>query len=109
MPASPFGHSSQPGLQRYFSAPAKNLLRLAVSRKCHFHLVAWLQVLNAALSGFGLAYVPEDLAQPHLRSGRLTPVLKVWWRKFPGYHLYYSHRHETTRAMQVLIDALRYK
>jgi DNA-binding transcriptional LysR family regulator len=24
------------------------------------------QMLNAALAGFGLAYVPEDLAQPHL-------------------------------------------
>jgi DNA-binding transcriptional LysR family regulator len=24
------------------------------------------QMLNAALAGFGLAYVPEDLAQPHV-------------------------------------------
>jgi DNA-binding transcriptional LysR family regulator len=29
------------------------------------------QMLNAALAGFGLAYVPEDLAQPHLAKGRL--------------------------------------
>jgi DNA-binding transcriptional LysR family regulator len=28
------------------------------------------QMLNAALAGFGLAYVPEDLAQPHLAKGR---------------------------------------
>jgi DNA-binding transcriptional LysR family regulator len=28
-------------------------------------------MLNAALAGFGLAYVPEDLAQPHLAKGRL--------------------------------------
>ena len=29
------------------------------------------QMLKAALAGFGLAYVPEDVAQPHLAKGRL--------------------------------------
>ncbi|HLY64258.1 MAG TPA: LysR family transcriptional regulator, partial [Chloroflexota bacterium] len=33
------------------------------------------QMLNAALAGFGLAYVPEDLAEPHLAKGRLKRVL----------------------------------
>ena len=33
------------------------------------------QILNAALAGFGLAYVPEDLAQPDLAKGRLKRVL----------------------------------
>ena len=28
-----------------------------------------IQMLNAALAGFGLAYVPEDLAQPHVAAG----------------------------------------
>ncbi|SFB21665.1 transcriptional regulator, LysR family [Azotobacter beijerinckii] len=36
------------------------------------------QIVNAALSGHGLAYVPEDLARPHLESGRLLPVMKSW-------------------------------
>ena len=66
------------------------------------------QIVNAALSGYGLAYVPEDLARPHLESGRLLPVMKSWWRTFPGYHLYYSSQRETSRAMQILIEALRY-
>jgi DNA-binding transcriptional LysR family regulator len=66
------------------------------------------QIVNAALSGYGLAYVPEDLARPHLESGRLLPLMKSWWRTFPGYHLYYSNQRETSRAMQVLIEALRY-
>lgn len=65
------------------------------------------QILNATLSGFGLAYVPEDLARPHLASGALLPVLKQWWSRFPGYHLYYSSQRETSRAMQVLIDKLQ--
>ena len=36
------------------------------------------QMLNAALAGFGLAYVPEDMAQPHLAKGRLKRVLEDW-------------------------------
>jgi DNA-binding transcriptional LysR family regulator len=31
------------------------------------------QMVNAALAGFGLAYVPEDLVQHHLARGRLRP------------------------------------
>lgn len=65
------------------------------------------QVLNAALGGHGLAYVPEDLARPHLSTGHVVPVLEHWWRSFPGFHLYYAAHRETSRAMQVVIDALR--
>ncbi|WP_405123673.1 LysR family transcriptional regulator [Pseudomonas sp. M20] len=66
------------------------------------------QILDAAVSGFGLAYVPEDIAQPHLVDGTLVPVMEAWWRTFPGLHLYYSSEREKSRAMQVLIDELRY-
>ncbi|WP_434604211.1 LysR family transcriptional regulator [Pseudomonas sp. Z4-7] len=66
------------------------------------------QILDAAVSGFGLAYVPEDIAHPHLVGGTLVPVMQAWWRTFPGLHLYYSSEREKSRAMQVLIDELRY-
>jgi DNA-binding transcriptional LysR family regulator len=33
-------------------------------------------MLNAALAGCGLAYVPEDLVQPYLAKGRLLRVLE---------------------------------
>lgn len=41
------------------------------------------QMLNAALAGFGLAYLPEELAQPHLTRGRLKRVLEDWCPPFP--------------------------
>ncbi|MEN1831737.1 LysR family transcriptional regulator [Pseudomonas lijiangensis] len=66
------------------------------------------QILNAAVSGFGLAFVPEDMAQPHFDDGTLLPVLENWWPSFPGLHLYYSSKREKSRAMQTLIDELRY-
>ena len=67
------------------------------------------QMLIAALAGGGLAYIPEDLAQPYIVDGRLKPVLKDWCPTFPGYHLYYPSRRQSSRALAVLIDALRYR
>jgi DNA-binding transcriptional LysR family regulator len=67
------------------------------------------QVLNAALAGFGLAYVPEDLAQPHMAAGRLKRVLEDWCAPFPGYHLYYPSRRHSSPAFALLVDALRYR
>jgi DNA-binding transcriptional LysR family regulator len=67
------------------------------------------QVLKAALDGFGLAHMPEDLAQPHIAAGRLTRVLEDWCPAWTGYHLYYPSRRQLTPAFAVLVDALRYR
>ncbi|WP_343715489.1 LysR family transcriptional regulator [Inquilinus sp.] len=67
------------------------------------------QVLDAALSGFGLAYVPEDLAQPHLAAGLLQQVLEGWSPPWSGYHLYYPSRRQTSAAFALLVDALRHR
>lgn len=65
-------------------------------------------MLQAALDGMGFAYVPLELAQPHLDSGRLVPVLEAWWPLFPGYHLYYASRRQVAPALSQVINALRY-
>jgi DNA-binding transcriptional LysR family regulator len=67
------------------------------------------QMLTAALAGFGLAYVPEDLAQPHLARGRLRRVLEDWCPPFSGYHLYYPSRRQPAPAFALLVDALRHR
>ncbi len=67
------------------------------------------QMLNAALAGFGLAYLPEELAQPHLTRGRLKRILEDWCPPFPGYHLYYPSRRHSSPAFSLLVDALRYR
>jgi DNA-binding transcriptional LysR family regulator len=63
--------------------------------------------LDAALAGLGLAYVPEDQVQTHLRDGRLIRVLADWCPPFAGYHLCYPSRRQATPAFTVLVDALR--
>jgi DNA-binding transcriptional LysR family regulator len=66
-------------------------------------------IVRAALAGFGLAYVPEDLVQTHLAEGRLTRVLADWCPPFSGYHLYYPSRRQPTPAFALLVEALRYR
>ena len=67
------------------------------------------QLLNAALAGFGLAYVPEDLARPHIAKGRLRHVLEDWCPPYSGYHLYYPSRRQPSAAFALLVEALRHR
>jgi DNA-binding transcriptional LysR family regulator len=66
-------------------------------------------ILDAALAGFGLAYLTEGQVQPYLASGPLVRVLANWCAPFPGYHLYYPSRRQPTPAFTLLVDALRYR
>ncbi len=65
--------------------------------------------LDAALGGSGLAFLPEDVVQRHIKEGRLIRVLDDWCAPFPGYHLYYPNRRQPTPAFALLVDALRYR
>ena len=65
--------------------------------------------LDGALGGLGLAFLPEDVVQPHIKEGRLIRVLDDWCAPFSGYHLYYPSRRQPTPAFALLVDALRYR
>jgi DNA-binding transcriptional LysR family regulator len=65
-------------------------------------------MLDAALAGAGLAYLPEDDVRSHLAEGRLVRVLSDWCPPYPGYHLYYPSRRQPTSAFGLLVNALRY-
>ncbi|EIK94399.1 regulatory protein LysR [Pseudomonas sp. M47T1] len=68
-----------------------------------------IHVLNAALDGVGLGYVPDHLAKPYLESGRLVEVLSAWCPYFEGYHLYYPNRRQASPAFRAFVDAMRFK
>lgn len=82
-------------------------LRVRVEGRLVFNGI--FQVLDAALAGFGLAYVPEDLARPHIAEGRLERVLDEWCPPWPGYHLYYPSRRQSSPAFALLVEALRHR
>jgi len=65
-------------------------------------------VVRAALAGYGLGYVPEDLVRHHIDAGRLVSILEDWSPPFPGYFLYYPHRRQSSLAFRVLVEALQH-
>lgn len=65
--------------------------------------------LQAARSGMGLAYLPEDQVRPDIAAGRLVRVLDAWCPPFSGYHLYYPSRRQQSPAFALLVEALRYR
>lgn len=65
------------------------------------------QMVDAALDGFGLAYVPKDLVEAHVRGGRLGWVLEDWYPTFVGHHVYYPSRRKSSRAVELVVDALK--
>lgn len=68
-----------------------------------------IPMLRAALAGFGLAYLPEDMVRASVDEGRLIQVLEDWCPTYPGYHLYYPSRRQSSAAMKLVVDALRYR
>jgi DNA-binding transcriptional LysR family regulator len=68
-----------------------------------------IQMLNAALAGLGLAYIPEEMAKPYLAKGRLKRVLADWCQPYSGYRLFYPSRRQSSAAFSLVVDALRYR
>ena len=64
-------------------------------------------VLDAALAGFGLAYLIEDQVIAALKAGTLARVLEDWCPPFPGFFIYYPGRRQVSPALAAFIDAIR--
>ncbi|MBX8508551.1 LysR family transcriptional regulator [Pseudomonas cichorii] len=67
------------------------------------------EVLDAVIAGLGLAYIPEDMARPYIRSGHLIQCLEEWCPFWSGFHLYYPSRRQPSGAMSLLIAELRHE
>lgn len=82
-------------------------LRVRVEGQVTFNLQA--ERIDAALSGFGIACIPEDRVQDYINTGELIQILQDWCPSFPGYYLYYPSRKQHPPAFALMIDALRYQ
>ncbi len=66
-------------------------------------------MIDAAMVGRGIAYVPESIVADQLKAGTLLQVLDDWSPLFEGYFLYYPSRRQNIPLFKVLTDALRHK
>lgn len=66
-------------------------------------------MVDAALNGYGIAYVPENLVARHVQSGELTLVLNEWSPMFEGYYIYYPRSRQNLAAFKVVVDALKHR
>lgn len=65
--------------------------------------------VEAAMAGYGIAYVPENLTERAIADGRLMQVLDDWCPMFTGYYLYYPSRRQNSAAFSLIMNALRFK
>src|SRR6516165_6453607 len=87
----------------------KSSRELRVRVECQLTFNGTAQLLNAALAGCGLAYVPEGFAETHVAKGRLKRVLADWCPPYSGYHLFYPSRRQSSAAFAVVVNALRHR
>jgi DNA-binding transcriptional LysR family regulator len=64
-------------------------------------------VLDLALAGTGLAYLPEPTVAPLVEQGLLRFVLPDWAPMGSGFHIYYPSRRQLPAGLRLLIDLIR--
>lgn len=94
------------GVYHWEFEKAGKQLKVKVDGQLTFNTIA--ERIDAAESGFGLAFIPEDSIRQEIADGRLVIVLSEWSPAFSGYYLYYPSRKQHLPAFALLIDALRY-
>ncbi|ASV84956.1 lysR substrate binding domain protein [Ochrobactrum quorumnocens] len=100
-------HETGGGLYAWEFEKERQELRVRVSGQLTFNNS--YAMIDAAVSGYGIVYVPENIVAQHIASGELIQVLDDWSPLFDGYFLYYPSRRQNLPAFKVIIDALRYR
>ena len=64
-------------------------------------------LVEAAVAGQGIAYVPEHFARPYLKAGQLLIVLHDWCPPISGLALYYPRNRHVPSPLRAFIDILK--
>jgi DNA-binding transcriptional LysR family regulator len=95
------------GLYAWEFAKDGRELRVRVEGQLTFNTT--FPMVDAAIDGRGIAYIPENMVSDAIADGRLVQVLDDWSPMFAGYHLSYPSRRQMSPAMTVIVDALRHR
>ncbi len=100
-------HESAGGLYAWEFEKDGQALKVRVGGQLTFNTS--YAMIDAAVSDYGIAYVPHDIIEAQLASGSLVQVLDDWSPFFDGYFLYYPSRRQNLPAFRLLIEALRHR
>ncbi|CAB3744482.1 HTH-type transcriptional regulator PgrR [Paraburkholderia rhynchosiae] len=64
-------------------------------------------VVQAALAGIGIAWMPVNHVSEHIAAGRLVRLLAEWSPSFPGLCLYYPANRHLPTGLRLFSDAVR--
>lgn len=93
------------GLYAWEFAKEGRELRVRVEGQLTFN--SSVAMVDAALDGLGIAYIPQSLVEGHVVAERLTLLLDSWSPPFAGYYLYYPSRRQNSPAFNLVMNALR--
>lgn len=100
-------HETRGGLYAWEFEKNGEALRVRVDGQLTFNNS--YAMLDAALSGHGIAFVPSSMADPRIAAGELVLMLDDWSPFFDGYFLYYPSRRQNLPAFRLIVDALRHR
>lgn len=64
-------------------------------------------MVEAAIAGLGIAFVPDFLVIDAIQMGRLERLLDSWCPPFPGVCLYYPGRRHVSSGLRALIETIK--
>lgn len=100
-------HETVGGLYAWEFEKGGQELRVRVSGQLAFNNT--YAMIDPAVNGYGIAYVPENIVEQQIASGSLVQVLDDWSPLFDGYFLYYPSRRQNSAAFKTIVDALRHR
>lgn len=100
-------HETAGGLYAWEFEKGGQALRVRVTGQLTFNNS--YAMIDAAVNGYGIAYVPENIVERQVKSGSLIQVLDDWSPFFDGYFLYYPTRHQNLPAFNLIVEALRHR
>ncbi|WP_027166028.1 LysR family transcriptional regulator [Mesorhizobium sp. WSM3224] len=96
-----------PSGKRYFWEFSRNGQELSIDVPGSLSLDDNGLMVQAAVAGLGIAYVPQSFASIELRSGRLETVLTDWCPLTPGLALYYPGYRHVPSTLRAFIDTIK--
>lgn len=96
-----------PGGKRYRWEFARNGREITIDPPGALTLDSNTLMVEAAMAGLGIAYVPEAYARAAISRKRLVSLLDAWCPTIPGLYLYYPSQRHLAPGLRAFVDLVK--